>query len=79
MGSIRTILLLNNGCSYQDPVLVAILTYFVLFLDETYHFFFTLKKDILVDGNTFRLKSGAFSLVTGRIPALRIAYDWKNW
>ena len=37
--------------------------------------FFTVKKDTSVDGNTFRLKSGAFSQVTGRIPALRIAYD----
>ena len=36
--------------------------------------FFTLKKDFLVDGNTSRLKSGAFSKITGRIPALRIAY-----
>ena len=62
MGSILTILMPNNGCSYQDPVLVVILTYFVSFLDETYQFFFfTLKKDILVNGNTFHLKSGAFS------------------
>ena len=36
--SILTILLLNNGCSYQDPVLVAILRYFVSFSDQTYHF-----------------------------------------
>ena len=27
-----------NGCSYQEPVLVAILKYFMLFLDQTYHF-----------------------------------------
>ena len=58
--SILTILLLSSGCSYQDPALVAILRYFVSFSDQTYHFFFALKKDFLLDGTTFHLKSGAF-------------------
>ena len=56
--SILTILLLNNECSYQDRVLVAI---FLVVFGSNLSLFFTWKKQTLVDGNIFRLKSGAFS------------------
>ena len=36
-GSALTILLLSNGCSYQDSVLVAILRYFESFSSQTFH------------------------------------------
>ena len=68
--SILTILL-NNGCSYQDPALVAILRYFVPFWDQTYHF----KERFLLDSRTFHFKSEAFSYVTSQIPALWRGHD----
>ena len=39
---------------------------------------FAWKKDFLLDGQSFRLKIGAFSKITGRKPALRTAHDWKQ-
>ena len=54
--SILVIILLNNGCLYQDPVLVAILRYFMLFSNQTLTNF-ALKKDFKLDGQKFHLKS----------------------
>ena len=38
---------------------------------------FALKKDFLLDDQTFRLKTGIFPKVIGRISALRTAHGWK--
>ena len=69
-----TILLRNNGCSYDDPVLVAILRYFES-LQSRFSPKLALEKDFLLDCQVFRLKIGTFSNVAGRIPALRTAHD----
>ena len=62
--SVLTILLPNNGCLYQDPVLVAILRYFKLFFSQTFFTRVALKRDFLLYGQAFHLKIGASSKVT---------------
>ena len=74
--SVLTILLLNNGCSHQDPVLVAFLRYFESFSSQIFTHV-ALKKDFLLDGQVFSLKIGASSKVTCRLPALRTALHCK--
>ena len=74
--SILTILLLNNGCLYQEPVLFVIWRYSSLFSIKLFTHF-ALKKDFLLDSQAFRLKIGSFSKVTGRISASRTAHEWK--
>ena len=72
--STLTILLLNNGFSYQDPALVAILRYFESFSDQTFHLF-CFKERFLLDSQAFGLKIGVKSKFAGRIPALRTGHD----
>ena len=72
--SILTILQLNNGCSYQDAVLAAILRYFKSFSNQTFHSFCFKERFFIRWPLVFRLKIGSFSKVTGRILALRAAH-----